>query len=75
MSENEFNKRQHEVMQRELAEAEANKQQLAIDRWWQSQRDLDFELNDWVTIGGFRERRSAMPSFHRGRRDSDWRAR
>jgi hypothetical protein len=48
------------------------KAQMALDRWWQNELDLRAEEDDWVTIGGFRERRSAMPSFHRGRRDSDW---
>jgi hypothetical protein len=77
MSDNEANRRHYARIQQEYAELDDPrvKAQMQLDRWWESQRDLDFEENDWVEIGGFRERRSAMPSFHRGRRDSDWRVR
>jgi hypothetical protein len=74
---NQANKNYYRRLQAEYAELDDPivKGQMALDHWWESQRDLAEEENDWVTIGGFRERRSAMPSFHRGRRDSDWRMR
>ena len=59
----------------ELREAEANKQQLALDRWWQEMRDLDWEESDVYEVGGFRERWSETPSFTKSRRDRDWRVR
>jgi hypothetical protein len=59
----------------ELAEAETPqaRAQAILDRHWQSMRDLEFEDDDYIEIGGFRERRSAMPCFHKSRHDKDWR--
>jgi hypothetical protein len=48
------------------------KAQMQLDRWWEAQRDLESEDDDYIEIGGFRERRSAMPSFHKSKRDRDW---
>jgi hypothetical protein len=58
----------------ELAEADEprNRQQAALDRWWQSQRDLAFEEDDMYEVGGFLEYHSKTPSFHKSRRDKDW---
>jgi hypothetical protein len=75
MSDNEANRRTQQQIERELAEAEANKQQLILDRWVQSQRDLEDEVNDTYMVGGFQERWSKTPSFIKGRRDRDWRVR
>jgi hypothetical protein len=50
-----------------------NRQQAFLDRWWQSERDFDAELNDTYTVGGFLERWSQTPSYTKGRRDRDWR--
>jgi hypothetical protein len=59
----------------ELAEAEANKYQLALDRWWQAQRDFEEEWDDSYMVGGFMERWSQTPSFSKSRRDRDWKVR
>jgi hypothetical protein len=59
---------------REYAELDTPrvKAQMALDRAWQSKLDDEFEENEWIEIGGFLERRSAMPSYHRGKRDRDF---
>jgi hypothetical protein len=49
------------------------KAQMQLDRWWQSQRDLEFEDDDMYEVGGFVEYHSRTFSFHKGRRDRDWR--
>jgi hypothetical protein len=51
------------------------KGQMALDRWWESQRDLEFEENDVYYVGGFQERWSKTPSFTKSKRDRDWRVR
>jgi hypothetical protein len=44
-----------------------------LDRMWQMQLDAAADWDDgMVEIGGFCERRSAMPSFHKSSRDRDW---
>jgi hypothetical protein len=58
-----------------MAEAEANKHQIALDRWWQSQRDFEAEANDYYMVGGFLERWSTTPSYTKGRGDRDWKVR
>jgi hypothetical protein len=63
-----YNKR----IAQELAEAEADKRQLALDRWWESQRDLEFEEGDIYEVGGYIEYHSKTPSFHKSKRDRDW---
>jgi hypothetical protein len=73
MSDVEFNKRHYAVVQRELAEAEQNKYQLQLDRWWQMQRDFEGALDDQYYVGGYLERWSTTPSFTKGKRDRDWR--
>jgi hypothetical protein len=77
MNDNEANRRMHTRMQEELAEANdpRNVYQKRIDAWWESQRELDWEENDYYEVGGFQERWSQMPSFTKGRRDRDWRVR
>ena len=47
--------------------------QMQLDRWWESQRDLDWEEDDIYYVGGFQEFHSKTPSFHKARRDRDWR--
>jgi hypothetical protein len=51
------------------------KAQMQLDRWWESQRDLDWEEQDVYFVGGFMERHSQTPGFHKHRRDRDWRVR
>jgi hypothetical protein len=52
-----------------------NSYQKQLDHWWQAQRDLAFEEADMYFVGGFQEFHSKTPSFHKGRRDRDWRVR
>jgi hypothetical protein len=44
-----------------------------LDRWWQEERDLREEEDDVYFVGGFMERHSLTPGFHKHRRDRDWR--
>jgi hypothetical protein len=71
----EFNRRSHEQMQRELAEANEprNRYQKRLDDWWQSQRDFEEELSDSYMVGGFMESWSTTPQFTKSKRDRDWR--
>jgi hypothetical protein len=68
-----YNKRLAE----ELAELDdpVVKNQLQLDRWWQAQRDFEEEFDDYYEVGGFLERHSQTPSFHKSKRDRDWRVR
>jgi hypothetical protein len=73
----EFNRRSHEVMQREIAEANEprNRAQKQLDDWWQATRDLEADISDTYQVGGFTEYWSKTPSFTKNRRDRDWRVR
>ena len=80
MSDAEWIDKMHQMRERRMAhtmhpEAEANKHQLALDRWVESQRAFEDELNDQYFVGGFQEFHSKTPSFHKSRRDRDWRVR
>jgi hypothetical protein len=70
---NTASKNYNQRIAQELAEAEANKQQLALERWWQAQRDFEEEFDDTYMVGGFQERWSETPSFTKSPRDRDWR--
>jgi hypothetical protein len=74
---NQYNKNVNKRIAQELAEADDPivKGQLILDRWWQAQRDLAFEEDDIYEVGGFLERHSLTPSFHKSRRDRDWKVR
>jgi hypothetical protein len=74
---NTASKNYHRRIAEELAEADEprNRQQAALDRWWQLQRDLEFEEDDYYEVGGFMERWSQTPSYTKSRRDRDWRVR
>jgi hypothetical protein len=48
--------------------------QAVLDRHWQAMRELD-EPDDMYEVGGFQEFHSKTPSFHKSRRDRDWRVR
>jgi len=48
--------------------------QAVLDRHWELQRDLEFD-DDAYEVGGFVEYHSKTPSFHKSRRDRDWRVR
>ena len=60
----------------ELAEADTPqaRHQAVLDRHWELQREQD-EPDDEYFIGGFQEFHSKTPSFHKSRRDRDWRVR
>jgi hypothetical protein len=45
-----------------------------LDRHWELQREQD-EPDDQYFVGGFQEFHSKTPSFHKSRRDRDWRVR
>ena len=47
--------------------------QAVLDRHWEAMRDLEFEDDDMYEVGGFIEYHSKTPSFHKARRDRDWR--
>jgi hypothetical protein len=68
-----YNKRVRQEHQALEADERA-KLQAQIDYRWQCRLDAEAamrdELDGWVEIGGFRERR--RPSCHRSRRDPDW---
>jgi hypothetical protein len=51
------------------------KAQMQLDRWWELQRDLDWEDDDIYYVGGFQERWSQTPQFTKSKRDRDWRVR
>ena len=72
---NSANKNYHKRVAEELKEAEANRYQIQLDRWWEAQRDLDWEEDDVSYVGGFQERWSQTPSFTKTRRVRDWRVR
>jgi hypothetical protein len=74
---NTANKNYHKRIAAELAELDDPmiKGQMAIDRWWESQRDLDWEESDTYMVGGFQEKWSETPSFTKSKRDRDWKVR
>ena len=68
-----YNKR----LQQEYAELNdpVVKAQMQLDRWWQAKRECEEEFGDYYEVGGFLEYHSQTPSFHKSRRDRDWRVR
>ena len=58
----------------ELAEADTPqaRHQAILDRHWEAMREQN-ELDDQYFVGGFQEFHSKTPSFHKSRRDRDWR--
>jgi hypothetical protein len=71
------NKNYRKRMVQELAELDdpVIKAQLQLDHWWQSRRDFEEEFDDMYEVGGFVEYHSRTPSFHKSKRDRDWRVR
>jgi hypothetical protein len=72
---NAYNKNLNKRLAQEYREADdpVVKAQLQLDRWWELQRDLDWEEQDVYYVGGFQERWSQTPSYTKSRRDRDWR--
>ena len=62
-ADNAYNRNVNKRMQEELAEFNTPRAryQQAIDRHWESQRDLDEEESDVYNVGGFQERWSETP--------------
>ena len=77
MSGDDPNKNYNKRIAQEYAEADdpVVRAQLQLDRWWESQRDLDWEERDVYEVGGFQERWSQTPSYTKSKRDRDWRVR
>ena len=74
---NTASKNYHRRLAQEYAELDDPlvKAQMQLDRWWELQRDLDWEEDDVYTVGGFQERWSQTPSYTKSKRDRDWRVR
>jgi hypothetical protein len=74
---NQYNKNVNKRLQQEYAEANElrARYQKQLDLWWQSQRDAEFEEDDYYEVGGFLERWSQTPSYTKSKRDRDWRVR
>jgi hypothetical protein len=74
---NTASKNYYRRLQQEYAELDDPrvKAQMQLDRWWEMQRDLDWEEDDIYYVGGFQERWSQTPSYTKSRRDRDWRVR
>jgi hypothetical protein len=70
-----YEQRRNQQLRREIEEADQEwiRKQKLLDHLWQQKLDSESDWDDdYIEIGGFRERRSAMPSFHKSRRDRDW---
>ena len=69
-------KNYYKRLAQELAEADTPqaRQQAVIDRHWESMR-AQAEPDDEYFVGGFQEFHSKTPSFHKSKRDRDWRVR
>jgi len=74
---NTASKNYYKRIAQELAELDrpGARYQAVLDRHWQTQRDLEFEDDDMYEVGGFIEYHSRTPSFHKARRDRDWKVR
>jgi hypothetical protein len=70
-----FNRRKMEDQRRAASDDPLVKAQMQLDRWWESQRDLDWEDDDIYYVGGFQERWSQTPSYTKSKRDRDWKVR
>jgi hypothetical protein len=68
------NKNYYRRIAQELAEFDTPqaRYQAVLDRHWETQRELD-EPDDMFEVGGFIEYHSRTFSFHKSRRDKDWR--
>jgi hypothetical protein len=73
---NTASKNYYKRLAEELAEADTPqaRHQAILDRHWEAMREQN-ELDDQYFVGGFQEFHSKTPSFHKSRRDRDWRVR
>jgi hypothetical protein len=74
---NQASKNYNKRLRQEYAELDnpVVKAQMQLDRWWQAKREFEEEFDDCYEVGGFLEYHSQTPSFHKSRRDRDWRVR
>jgi hypothetical protein len=74
---NTASKNYHRRLAQEYAELDDPrvKAQMQLDRWWEMQRDFDWEDDDVYYVGGFQERWSQTPSYTKSQRDRDWKVR
>jgi hypothetical protein len=74
---NTASKNYHKRLAQEHAELDDPlvKAQMQLDRWWELQRDLDWEDDDVYYVGGFQERWSQTASYTKSKRDRDWKVR
>ena len=74
---NTASKNYHRRLAQEYAELDDPrvKAQMQLDRWWEMQRDFDWEDDDVYYVGGFQERWSQTPSYTKSKRDRDWKVR
>jgi hypothetical protein len=65
--------RRSQQMAKEIAEWNdaRNRAQRELDRWWQARLDFEADDDEWIMVGGFRERRYRT-TCHRGRGDPDY---
>jgi hypothetical protein len=75
-NDNTASKNYYRRLAEELAEADTPqaRHQAVLDRHWEAQRELDGP-DDMYEVGGFVEYHSRTFSFHKSRRDRDWRVR
>jgi len=71
---NTASKNYYKRIAQELAEFDTPqaRYQAVLDRHWETQREFD-EPDDMYEVGGFIEYHSRTFSFHKNRRDRDWR--
>jgi len=71
-----YRDRVHKQMRREIEEADTDwvRKQKLLDHLWE-QKLAEAEPDDQYFVGGFQEFHSKTPSFHKARRDRDWRMR
>jgi hypothetical protein len=74
---NTASKNYYKRIAQELAEFDTPqaRYQAVLDRHWEAQRDWEFEDDDMYEVGGFIEYHSWTFSFHKSRRDGEWRVR
>jgi len=73
-----YQQRVNAQMRREIEEADQpwTRQQKLLDHLWQTKLDAESDWDDdQYFVGGFQEFHSKTPSFHKARRDRDWRVR
>ena len=78
MIEDSYERRRQAQLRKEIEEADQTwfRQQKLLDHLWQTKLDAETAWDDdQYFVGGFQEFHSKTPSFHKARRDRDWRVR